>query len=100
MVPMPYYLILSAVLFSTGVAGVMVRRNPLVIFMSVELMLNAANLSFVTFSRVWGVLTGQVFALFVLTIAAAEVVVGLAIIYTIFTRLTTVDVDEVSSLKG
>ncbi|TAK31367.1 MAG: NADH-quinone oxidoreductase subunit NuoK [Chloroflexota bacterium] len=97
---MPYYLILSAVLFSTGVAGVMVRRNPLVIFMSVELMLNAANLSFVTFSRVWGVLTGQVFALFVLTIAAAEVVVGLAIIYTIFTRLTTVDVDEVSSLKG
>ena len=100
MVPMSFYLILSAVLFSTGVAGVIVRRNPLVIFMSIELMLNAANLSFVSFSRVWGVLTGQIFVLFVLAIAAAEVVVGLAIIYTIFARLPTVDVDEMSSLRG
>src|SRR3990170_400699 len=100
MVPWSYYTALSAVLFVIGVVGVLVRRNPLVIFMSIELMLNAANLSFVTFSRVWGVLTGQIFVLFVLAIAAAEVVVGLAIIYTIFARLPTVDVDEMRSLRG
>ena len=100
MVPLHYYLILSAVLFTTGVAGVIARRNPLVMFMSIELMLNGANLTFVAFSRFWGALQGQVFALFVLVVAAAEVVVGLAIIFTIFQDVPSVDVDEVSSLKG
>jgi len=99
MAALSYYLILSAVLFTTGVAGVVVRRSPLVMFMSIELMLNAANLTFVAFARYWGALHGQIFALFVLTVAAAEVVVGLAIIYAIFQHEPAVDVDDVSSLK-
>jgi NADH-quinone oxidoreductase subunit K len=98
--PLNYYLILSAVLFTTGAVGVLVRKNPLVMFMCVELMLNAANLSLVAFARYLNALEGQVFVFFVLTIAAAEVVVGLAIIVSIFRSKANIDVDEMNSLKG
>ncbi|MBI2939950.1 MAG: NADH-quinone oxidoreductase subunit NuoK [Chloroflexi bacterium] len=100
MAPLSYYLILSAVLFSIGVVGVLVRRNPLVMFMSIELMLNAANLTFVAFSRYFNTIQGQIVVFFILTIAAAEVVVGLAIIVSIFRSKATIDVDQVASLKG
>lgn len=100
MVPVSYYLVLSAVLFTTGVVGVLVRKNPLIIFMSIELMLNAANLAFAAFARQLNSLDGQVFALLVITVAAAEVVVGLGIIVAIFRTRATVDVDEVSALRG
>jgi len=95
-----HYLILSAILFSLGVVGVLVRRNPLIMFMSIELMLNAANLAFVAFSRYLQNLDGQVFVFLVLTVAAAEVAVGLAIIVALFRSRATVDVDQVSELKG
>lgn len=98
--PSNYYLILSAVLFTIGVLGVLVRKNPLVMFMSIEMMLNAANLAFVTYAYRFGTVEGQVLAFFVMTMAAAEVVVGLAIISSIFRIRANVDVDEVSSLKG
>ena len=94
-----YYLILSAVLFSMGPVGVLVRRHPLVIFMCIELMLNASNLALVTFSRVNGNLDGQVAAFFVMVVAAAEVVVGLAIIMTIFRTRRSASVDDASLLK-
>jgi len=94
-----YYLYLSAVLFSIGALGVLVRRNAIVVFMCVELMLNACNLAFVTFSRVHGNLDGQVFAFFVMVVAAAEVVVGLAIIMTIFRTRRSASVDEANLLK-
>jgi len=100
MAPLSYYFILSAVLFTIGVVGVLVRKNPLVMFMSIELMLNAANLSFAAFARYRNELSGQVIAFFVMTVAAAEVVVGLAIIVSIFRSRATVDVDVVSTLKG
>lgn len=99
-VPIQYYLVLSAILFTTGTAGVLTRKNPLIVFMSVELMLNAVNLSLIGFAQLWGSVDGQVVALFVLVVAAAEVVVGLAIIVTIFRARSTVDVDEVHSLQG
>jgi NADH-quinone oxidoreductase subunit K len=99
-VPLSYYLVLGAILFTTGTAGVLTRKNPLIVFMSVELMFNAVNLTLITFSRMWGSVDGQVIALFILVMAAAEVVVGLAIIVTIFRSRKTVDVDEVSSLHG
>ncbi len=98
--PSNYYLILSAVLFTIGVVGVLVRKNPLVMFMSIEMMLNAANLAFVTYAYRFGTVGGQLLAFFVMTMAAAEVVVGLAIISSIFRIRANVDVDEVSSLKG
>jgi NADH-quinone oxidoreductase subunit K len=98
--PLGAYLALSAVLFGIGAAGVLLRRNPLVMFMAVELMLNAANLAFAAFARAHNALDGQVFALFVIAVAAAEVVVGLAIIMAIFRRRASVDVDEISTLKG
>lgn len=98
--PLQYYLILSAVLFTIGVTGVLVRKNPLVMFMSIELMLNAANLTFVAFARYLGDLGGQVIVFFIMTIAAAEVVVGLGIIVAIFRAKTNIDVDEVNLLKG
>ena len=98
--PLPYYLILSAVLFTIGVVGFCVRKNPLVMFMSVEIMLNAANLAFVAFSRYLNAIDGQVIVLFIMTIAAAEVVVGLAIIVAIFRSRASIDVDEVSALRG
>ncbi len=98
--PISFFLVLSAMLFTTGTAGVLTRKNPLIVFMSIELMLNAVNLSFISFSRMWGSVNGQVIALFVLVLAAAEVVVGLAIIVTIFRVRDTVDVDDVHSLHG
>jgi NADH-quinone oxidoreductase subunit K len=100
MVPVNYYIILSAVLFSIGTLGVLIRRNPLVIFMSVELMLNSANLAFVTFARMHGSLNGQVFVFFIMAVAAAEVAVGLALIVQIFKTKHSINVDEMSSLKG
>ena len=100
MAPLSYYFILSAVLFTIGAVGVLVRKNPLVMFMSIELMLNAANLSFAAFARYRNELSGQVIAFFVMTVAAAEVVVGLAIIVSIFRSRQSVDVDEVSALRG
>ena len=98
-VPGSAYLIVSAVLFTTGAVGVLVRRNVLVMFMCIELMLNAVNLSFVTFGRMMRALDGQVAVFFVLVVAAAEVVVGLAIIVSIFRRRATADADQVSLLK-
>ena len=93
------YLVLAAILFTIGAVGVLVRRNAIVVFMCVELMLNAANLTFVTFSRVHGNLDGQVAAFFVMVVAAAEVVVGLAIIVTIFRTRRSASVDDASLLK-
>src|SRR5947209_1029077 len=100
MIPLPYYIALSAILFTTGAVGVLIRRNPLVMFMSIELMLNAANLAFAAFGRDLNSVDGQVNALLVITVAAAEVVIGLAIIVTIFRSRHAIDVDEVSELKG
>ncbi len=93
------YLYLSAVLFSIGAVGVLVRRNAIVVFMCVELMLNASNLAFVSFARVWGNLDGQVIAFFVMVVAAAEVVIGLAIVMTIFRTRRSASVDEANLLK-
>jgi NADH-quinone oxidoreductase subunit K len=100
MVPLNYYVALSAVMFSIGALGVLVRRNPLVIFMSIELMLNSANLAFVAFTRVYGVLEGQIFVFFVMTVAAAEVAVGLALIVAIFRTKHSINIDEMNNLKG
>ncbi|MCZ6481148.1 MAG: NADH-quinone oxidoreductase subunit NuoK [candidate division NC10 bacterium] len=100
MVPLWAYLLLSGFLFIVGVVGVATRRNVLIIFMSIELMLNAVNLSFVAFSRFLHSLDGQVFVFFVMTVAAAEVVVGLAIIIALFRNVETVYVDELHLLKG
>ncbi len=99
-VPAPLYLSLSAVLFTLGTVGVLVRRSALIVFMSVELMLNAVNLSLVTFARLRGGVDGQVVVFFVLVVAAAEVVIGLAIIVNIFRTRDTVDVDDVDLLRG
>ena len=93
------YLYLSAILFSLGAVGVLVRRNAIVMFMCVELMLNACNLAFVSFSRINGNLDGQVIAFFVMVVAASEVVVGLAIIMTIFRTRRSASVDEANLLK-
>jgi NADH-quinone oxidoreductase subunit K len=95
-----HFLILSAVLFSIGAIGVLIRRNPLILFMSIELMLNAVNLTFVAFSRYLNNLDGQVFVFLVLTVAAAEVAIGLALIVAMFRARATVNVDEANSLKG
>lgn len=100
MVPTSMYLAVSALLFVLGVTGVLIRRNAIVIFMCIELMLNAANLAFVALSRHFGQMQGQVFVFFVMTVAAAEVAVGLAIIVALFRQRETVDVDEVNLLKG
>ncbi len=100
MVPTSYFVILSAALFSIGVLGVLIRRNAIVLFMSVELMLNAANLALVAFARQLGIIDGQVLVFFVITVAAAEVAVGLALLVAIFRSKQTTDVDEVSTLKG
>ena len=99
-VPLSAYLILSAVLFSIGVVGVLIRRNPLIVFMSIELMLNAVNLSFVALSRYLDSADGQMFVFLVLTVAAAEVVVGLALIVAIFRSRHNIDVDEMNILRG
>jgi NADH-quinone oxidoreductase subunit K len=93
------YLYLSAILFSLGALGVLVRRNAIVVFMCVELMLNATNLAFVTFSRMHGRLDGQIIAFFTMVVAAAEVVVGLAIIITVFRTRRSASVDDANLLK-
>ena len=99
-VPIAWYQILAAALFSIGVLGVLFRRNILVIFMSVELMLNAANLAFVAFASHLKSIDGQIFVFFVMTVAAAEVAIGLAIIVHLFRLRETVFVDEIRLLKG
>ena len=100
MVPINYYIILSAILFAIGVAGVLIHRNALIIFMSIELMLNAANLAMVAFSSVLESFSGQIFVFFVIAVAAAEVAVGLALIVEIFKSKRSIDVDQMSGLKG
>jgi len=99
-VPVFWYQILAAILFTIGVVGVLVRRSAIIIFMSIELMLNAVNLSFVAFSRMHGSMDGHIFVFFVMAVAAAEVAVGLAIIVAIFRNRDTANVDDVSLLKG
>lgn len=94
-----YYLVLSAALFTIGAVGVLVRRNAIVVFMCVELMLNAVNLTLVTFSRINGQLDGQVMAFFVMVVAAAEVVVGLAIIMSVYRTRRSASVDDANLLK-
>ncbi|MFZ2322966.1 MAG: NADH-quinone oxidoreductase subunit NuoK [Ignavibacteriaceae bacterium] len=98
-IPIEYYLILSAFMFFVGVAGVLTRRNAIIVFMSIELMLNSANLTLVTFSSYLGNSIGQLFVFFVMTVAAAEAAVGLAIIIAIFRNKLTVNIDEINILK-
>ena len=100
MVPINYYIILSAILFTIGALGVLIRRNALIIFMSVELMLNSANLAMVAFSSVLQSFSGQIFVFFVIAVAAAEVAVGLALIVEIFKSKRSIDVDQMNSMKG
>ncbi len=100
MLTVNHFTILSAILFTLGAIAVLVRRNPLVMFMGIELMLNAVNLTFVAFSRYLNNLDGQAFVFIVLTVAAAEVAVGLALIVAIFRARENVDVDEIDSLRG
>jgi len=100
MLPVSWYLIVSAILFTIGVTGVLIRPNPLVIFMSIELMLNAVNLSFIALSRYLDSVDGQMFVFLVLTVAAAEVVVGLALIVSIFRARRDIDVDDMNVLRG
>ncbi|MFF1530597.1 NADH-quinone oxidoreductase subunit NuoK [Cellulomonas sp. NPDC058312] len=95
-----HYLVLSSILFSLGAATVLLRRNAIIVFMGVELMLNATNLALVTFARLHGDLTGQVMAFFVMVVAAAEVVVGLAIIVSIFRTRKSASVDDINLLKS
>ena len=100
MIPINYFLIVSAILFTIGTLGVIIRRNALVVFMSIELMLNAANLTLVAFTRLYESFNGQVFVFFVMAIAAAEVAVGLALIVTIYRSRQSIDIDGMNSLKG
>ena len=100
MVPTEYYLILSAILFAIGVVGVLTRRNVLIIFMSVEMMLNAVNLTFVALARQFLDLNGQIFVLMAMIVAAAEVAVGLAIVMTVVRHKDTTNIEDVNLLKG
>ena len=100
MVPVSYYLALSAVMFVLGILGVILRRNAIVIFMSLEMMFNAANLVFVAFAAYYHTFNGQLFVFFVMAVAAAEVAVGLALMVAIFRTKRSIDVDQMSSLKG
>jgi NADH-quinone oxidoreductase subunit K len=99
MVPLNHYLILSAAVFAIGVLGVLIRRNLLVVLMSIELMLNAVNLTFIAFSRFLGSMEGQVVVFFVMAVAAAEAVVGLAIIISVFRHRQSLDPQEMQLLK-
>jgi len=99
LLPASYYVALSAVLFTIGVVGVLIRRNPLIMFMSIELMLNAANLAFVTFARYQRSLDGHVFVFIVMTVAAAEVAVGLGIIVAIFRQRGDINIDDLNLMK-
>ena len=100
MIPLSYYLALSAILFACGVLGFLIKRNIITIFMSIELMLNAVNISFVAFAAYRNAVDGQVFVFFVITVAAAEVAVGLAILVYLFYRRLTTEVDDINELKG
>jgi len=99
-IPISWFLTLSAILFTLGVAGFLFRRNIITVFMSIELMLNAVNLSFITFSYKWHKVDGHLLAFFVMVVAAAEAAVGLAIILTIFKNRATLNIDEIDSMKN
>ena len=99
LVPLNYYLILSAVIFAIGVTGVVIRRNLIVVFMSIELMLNAVNITFIAFSRYLGSMAGQVIVFFVMAVAAAEAVIGLAIIISVYRNRQSLDPQEMQLLK-
>ncbi len=99
MIEINYYLIVSAILFCTGVIGVLIRRNAIIIFMCIELMLNAINLTFVAFSSYLGNINGQIFVFIVMTVAAAEAAVGLAIVIAMFRNKESVNIDEINILK-
>jgi NADH-quinone oxidoreductase subunit K len=99
MVPVSYYVVLSAIVFTTGLVGVLIRRNIIIILLSIELMLNATNINFVAFSYYLGTVAGQVFVFFALTVAAAEVAVGLAIIIALYRNKASINVDEFQLLK-
>ena len=98
-VPTENYLVLSAILFTIGVIGVLIKRNPIVIFMCIELMLNAVNLSFVALGRHFGHVNGQMYVIFVMAVAAAEVAIGLGIIVAVFRTRETINIDEINLLK-
>lgn len=100
MLPVIYYIGLSAVLFTLGALGVLIRRNAIVIFMSVELMLNAANLAFVAYARSFNAMNGQIYVFFVIAVAAAEVAVGLALIVEIFRTKHNINIDQMNGLQG
>jgi NADH-quinone oxidoreductase subunit K len=100
MVPIAYYLILAAILFSTGVGAFLIKRNVITIFMSIELMLNAVNLTFVAFAHMWHQVNGQIFVFFVMVVAAAEAAVGLAIIIAIFRTRQTLNVDQINLMQS
>jgi NADH:ubiquinone oxidoreductase subunit K len=95
-----WYIVLSALIFCVGLTGVLTRRNPLVVLLSLELLLNAGNLALVGFSRMWGNADGQIFALIVLVVAACEVVIGLGLVVAMYRNRIPIDVDEMSELKG
>jgi NADH-quinone oxidoreductase subunit K len=99
-VPLGFYLGVSVVLFLLGLLGVMIRRNPLLLLLAVELMLNGANVALVGFSRYWNDTSGQTFALVVMVVAAAEVVIGLGLVVSVFRQRAALDVDEMSELRG
>ena len=99
-VPIEHVIILSFIIFSIGILGVLIRKNAIIIFMSIELMLNAVNLSLVGFSRYYNSVDGQVFVFLVMTLAAAEVAVGLAIIVSLFRNKQTINIDEMNILRG
>jgi NADH-quinone oxidoreductase subunit K len=99
MVPQEHYLVLSAILFAIGAIGVLVRRNAIVIFMCIELMLNAVNISLVAFSKQMNSMDGQVFVFFIMTVAAAEAAIGLAIMVSLFRNKETLNVDEINLMK-
>jgi len=100
MIPVHYFLILSAFMFVVGIMGVIIRKNALVVFMSLEMMFNAANLIFVAYSAYFDHLEGQLMVFFVMTVAAAEVAIGLALIVAIFKSKHSIDIDQMSKLKG
>ena len=100
MVPIAFYLVLGAILFSVGVAAFLIKRNVITIFMSIELMLNAVNLTFVAFAHMWHQVSGQIFVFFVMVVAAAEAAVGLAIIIALFRARQTLNVDQVNLMKN
>lgn len=99
-VPVEAFVALSMVLFMLGALGVLLRRNAIILFMSVELMLNAANLAFAAFAKQWGNIDGQIFVFFVMTVAAAEVAVGLALIVAIFRNKKSINIDDLHQMEG